>query len=101
MGEPFDPETARTYILAILDGSGMTVFTKRMKDEALNHDMTSLDAVNILRGGRLSTIAQAPCGWRYQAATRLMSVEFSFRGQAHDASAPPSELVIESARRNK
>ena len=101
MGEPFDPETARKYVLTILEGPGMTVFTKRMKNESLANEMTSLDAVNVLRGGKISKFAPASYGWRYQATTRTMTVEFSFRGHTHTTSASPSELVIESARRNK
>ena len=98
MQEPFDPETAAKHVRAILEGPGMTVFTKRVKEDSLKNDMTSLDLVNVLRGGKLSAIASTPGTWRYRSVTRFMAVEFSFRGPKHGASAP-SELFIENARR--
>jgi hypothetical protein len=88
--EPYDPETARGLILEILEGPGMTVFTKRAKDALMKSDMTSGDAVNVLRGGRIGKGVKTPSGWTYRAETSRMRVEFSFR---------PSELVIESAGR--
>ena len=63
MKEPFNQGTARKHIQAILDGPGMTVFTSRLKDDSLKNDMTSLDAVNVLRGGRITAIGQTPEGW--------------------------------------
>lgn len=100
MEEPFDQRTARGYILAILDGLGMTVFTWRARQELLENDMTSADAVNVLRGGPISKPARTASGWRYHAKTRRMGVELSFRGQERDSVAEPNELVIESAWRN-
>jgi hypothetical protein len=88
--EPYDPETARGLILKILEGPGMTVFTKRAKDALMKSEMTSGDAVNVLRGGRIGKGVKTPSGWTYRAETSRMRVEFSFR---------PSELVIESAGR--
>lgn len=100
MEEPFDAATAQRCIRAILDGPGMTVFTRCAKEEFLENDMTSADAVNVLRGGHVAKAARTASGWRYRAETRRMSVEFSFRGQERDATAEPNELVIESAWRN-
>jgi len=100
MEEPFDQATARGFILAILDGSGMTVFTRRAKEELLKNDMTSADAVNVLRGGHIAKGAPRASGWLYRAHTRRMNVEFSFRGQARDSAAEPNELVLENAWRN-
>ena len=90
MQEPLDSETARGYILRILDGTGMTVFTKRAKEALMRNDMTSGDAVNVLRGGRIGKGAETPSGWTYRAETPRMRVEFSIR---------PNELVIENAGR--
>ena len=89
MEEPYDPEAARGLILGLLDGPGLTVFTKRAKEGFLKHGMTSGDAVNVLRGGRVSKGARSASGWTYRAETQRMVVEFSFRGR--------TELVIESA----
>ena len=100
MEERLDPEAAKKYIRAILDGTGMTVFTKRVKDDLLSNDMWSGDAVNVLRGGRISSVSSSPHGRRYQATTERMTVEFSFRRHKHGASGAPNELVIETARRN-
>ena len=101
MEEPFDPATARGYIAAILDGFGMTVFTRRAKADFLGNDMTIVDAVNVLRGGRIAKGVHSAAGWMYRAETSRMSVEFSFRGQDRTPAAGPDELVIESARRTK
>ncbi len=100
MEEPFDAATAQRYIRAILDGPGMTVFTRRAKAEFLENDMTSADAVNVLRGGHVAKGAHSVSGWRYRAETQRMSAEFSFRGQERDLAAEPNELVIESAWRD-
>ena len=101
MEEPFDPETARGYIRAILDGPGMTVFTKRAKTDFLAQGMTSVDAVNVLRGGRIAKGIRTERGWTYRAETPRMSVECSFRRHGSEAAAAPQELVIESVRRAK
>ena len=85
---------------AILEGPGMTVFTRRVKEEFMRHHMTSADAVNVLRGGRISKGIPAASGWSYRAETQWMGVLFSFRGQERDPAAEPHELVIESAWRN-
>ena len=100
MEERFDPETTKKYIQAILDGTGMTVFTKQVKDDLLSNNMMSGDAVNVLRGGKISSLSSSPHGRRYQATTQRMTVEFSLRGHKHGASGAPSELVLETARRD-
>ena len=97
MQEPFDQDVARAHVLAILDGPGMTVFTARLKKDLLENDMTSLDAVNVVRGGTMSAPVQTSAGWIYRATTRRMSIEFSFRG--HDGE--PNELVLVAARRTQ
>ena len=99
MEEPFDPATAGKHVVAILEGPGVTVFTKRAKADLMASGMTSVDAVNVLRGGQVAKPVPAGSGWTYWAQTRRMSVEFSFRRHGRDASADPNELVIESARR--
>jgi hypothetical protein len=86
MEEPLDPATARRWVDLILDGPGMTVFTRRAKEGFVAHGMTSVDAVNVLRGGHVGKGVKTASGWTYRAETRLMSVEFSFRG--------PNELVV-------
>ena len=100
MEEPFDQATARRCMEAILEGPGMTVFTGRVKEEFMANNMTSADAVNVLRGGRVSKGTPATSGWSYRAETRWMGVEFSFRGQERGSAAEPNELVLESAWRN-
>ncbi len=82
--------------MAILDGPGLTVFTKKAKESFLKNDMTSADAVNVLRGGRISKASETGSGWTHRAETQRMIVEFSFRGHGR---AEPNELVIESAGR--
>jgi len=99
MEEPFDQATVRGFIVMILDGPGMTVFTKQAKETFMAHGMTSVDAVNVLRGGHIGKGVKRASGWTYRAETRSMSVDFSFRGHERDRSAPPNELVVLGARR--
>jgi hypothetical protein len=101
MEEPFDQATARRYILQILEGPGMTVFTRPVKEALLRNDMTSGDAVNVLRGGHIGKGARTASAWIYRAHTRRMNVTFSFRGQGREGAAEPNELVLENAWRNK
>ena len=101
MQEPFDQDVARAHVLAILDGPGMTVFTARLKKDLLENDMTSLDAVNVLRGGTMSVPVRTPAGWLYRATTQRMSVEFSFRSEVREPQASPNELVLVAARRTQ
>jgi len=100
MEEPFDQATARRFILAILEGPGMTVFTRRAKEALLKSEMTSADAVNVLRGGHIAKGVPTASGWTYRAHTHRMNVTFSFRGHGHDGAAKPNELVLENAWRN-
>ena len=60
MQEPFDQDVARAHVLAILDGPGMTVFTARLKKDLLENDMTSLDAVNVVRAERCPLPCRLP-----------------------------------------
>jgi hypothetical protein len=101
MEEPFDSATARRYAVAILDGPGTTVLTGSAKDELLENEMTSGDALNVLRGGRIAARVHTPSGWKYWAETQRMGIEFSFRGQKREPAVEPNELVLESAWRNK
>jgi hypothetical protein len=101
MEEPFDAATAQRYARRILHGPGMTVFTGRMRDELVENGMTSGDAVNVVRGGRVSAGAKTASGWAYRAETERMGVEFSFRGHERKASVGPNELVLTSAWRNR
>jgi len=78
----------------------MTVFTRRAKLEFLENEMTSADAVNVLRGGHIAKGTHGVSGWRYRAQTRRMNVEFSFRFPENTGTAEPDELVIETAWRN-
>ena len=100
MEEPFDQATARGFILRILEGPGMTVFTRRAKAELLENDMTSADAVNVVRGGLITKGILGASGWSYRAQTRRMVVEFSFRGHVPGSAAEPNELVLERGWRN-
>src|SRR5262247_2951776 len=99
MEEPFDPAAARKLVRSILEGPGVTVFTKRAKADLVASGMTSVDAVNVLRGGIVAKPVASSSGWTYLAETGRMSVGFSFRRHGRDATSSPNELVIESARR--
>ena len=102
MQEPFDHDTARTFVRHIVDEKGTYAIPGSAWKTMRAADMTSGDVANVLRGGRITGLkAEAAC-WRYQSRTNRMTVEFCFRWNGVDpAHAAPNEVVILSARRSK
>lgn len=97
MEGPFDARTAKARARAILDGPGMTVFSQRIRQDLMEQNMASQDAVNVIVGGKIAATVMTKHGWQYRASTRRMSVDFSFRG--HAEASRLDELILESARR--
>ena len=102
MHEPFDHDTARTFVRNIVDERGTYAIPGCAWKSMRAAEMTSGDVANVLRGGRITGLkAEAAC-WRYQSRTNRMTVEFCFRWNGVDAThAAPNEVVILSARRSK
>jgi hypothetical protein len=78
----------------------MTVFTARVKKDLLDNEMTSLDAVNVVRGGTISAPSRAAGRWTYRATTQRMTVGVVSKRESK-ADAIPDELVLEAARRTQ
>jgi hypothetical protein len=100
--EPFDHDTARTFVRHIVDDKGTYAIPGSAWKTMRDADMTSGDVANVLRGGRITGVkAEGDC-WRYQSRTNRMIVEFCFRWNGVDSThAAPNEVVILSARRSK
>lgn len=102
MGEPFEHGIARAYVRAILDGTGITTFTGPANDSMTHDGMTSVDVVNVLRGGRIRGSELVRGQWRYRSETNQMGVEFGFRGHEADPERiAPNEVVVIKAWRGK
>ena len=102
MQEPFDHDTARTFVRNIVDGKGTYVIPGTAWNAMREADMTSGDVANVLRGGTITGIEANYACWRYQSRTNRMTVEFCFRWNGVDSiHAAPDEVVILSARRSK
>ncbi len=87
---------------AIIDGVGMTTFSRSAKDSMMRNGMMSGDVVNVLRGGAIRSTERIHDAWRYQSTTTQMTVEFCFRGHDADpARTVPNEVVIVRAWRNE
>ena len=102
MLEPFDHDTARTFVRNIVDGKGTYAIPGTAWKTMRDADMTSGDVANVLRGGRITGIEAENSRRRYQSRTNRMTVEFCFRWNGVDSThAAPNEVVILSARRSK
>jgi hypothetical protein len=102
VGEPFDSATAKKYVRGILSGAGHTTFTTHAWAEMAKDRMSSVDVVNVLRGGKISVSKFEKGCWRYRSDTQRMTVIVAFRGHEHDPeSAAPNELAVITAWRNK
>lgn len=91
--EPLEGGKAKREILEILEG-GTYFFSKHAEKELAKDNLTSLDAINVLRGGRITEPAEFENGsWRYRVHTQRMTVVISFGGA--------KELVVVTAWRWK
>ena len=68
-----DPATAHRLIRAILE-SGTIVWTQHARDELAGDDMTTVDAVNVLRAAVVEPPEWENGEWRYRVRTARMYV---------------------------
>ena len=102
MQEPYDHDTARTFVRNIVDGKGTYAIPGTAWKTMRDANMTSGDVANVLRGGKITGIEAENVGFRYQSRTNRMTVEFCFRWNGVDPThAAPNEVVIVSARRSR
>ncbi len=78
MKEPFSRNEAKKLILKILN-EGHTVFSRHAQEELEKDDLTTVDATNVLRAGKITE--QPECdrnSWTYRVHTDRMTVVVSF-----------------------
>ena len=82
MKEPFDRNEAKKLILRILN-EGYTVFSRHAEEELAKDDLTTVDAVNVLRAGKITEPAELERDtWRYRVHTERMVVVVSFASES-------------------
>ena len=77
-GEPLKPGEAKRVIRAILEG-GAVSFSKHALEEMAEDGLTTVDCVNVLRGGVVEPAELEPGSWRYRVATGTICVVIAFR----------------------
>ncbi len=93
MKEPFNRNEAKKLILAICR-EGTVVSSKHAKEELAADDLTTVDAMNVLRAGRILEAPELIDGtWRYRVHTEQMVVVVAFVSE--------SKLKIVTAWRKK
>ncbi len=85
---PFDPSRARDKIREILQ-DGTVVWSNHSYVELAKDSMTTIDAVNVLRGGTVRQPEFEHGGWRYKVETQKMAVIVAFDS--------PTELCVVTA----
>ena len=78
MKEPFSRNEAKKLIQAILK-TGTITPTSHARRELANDDMSTVDAMNVLRAGRITEEAEWENeSWRYRVHTERMVVVVAF-----------------------
>ena len=73
IAHPLSPADARLAVLAALN-AGRLVLTVHCEKQMVSRRMTSVDVVNVLRGGLYLPAEEENGAWRYQATTERMRV---------------------------
>ena len=92
MQEPLDPTVARKLIQAIT-ATGTVRFSGHALDEMKNDTLTTVDGVNVLRGGVVEPAEFERGSWRYRVRTARMTFVIAFRSE--------TELVVVTGWRQK
>jgi hypothetical protein len=91
--EPLTPDAATATIHRIIR-DGQIAWSKHALAELAADNLTTVDAVNVMRAGAVMQAADLERGsWRYRMETRRICVVVAFRGDA--------ELVVVTAWRKK
>jgi hypothetical protein len=90
--EPLEPEKARRLIREILE-KGSVSFSGHSLEALVDDDLSTVDAVNVLRGGTVEPAEFEKGTWRYRVRTLRMAVVIVFRSA--------SEVVVVTAWREK
>jgi hypothetical protein len=81
-GEPLDPTQARQLIRHIVS-SGTVSFSKHAFEEMAKDDLTTVDCINVLRGGVVEPPEWEQRTWRYRVRTNRIYVVIAFRSETH------------------
>ncbi len=90
--EPLEPGAAKRLIRKIIE-LGTVTFSKHALDEMAKDDLTTVDCVNVLRGGVVQPGELERGSWRYRVTTARMCVVVAFRSE--------EELVVVTAWRTE
>jgi hypothetical protein len=78
--EPLGPERARRLIRGILE-NGQVTFSGHSLEALADDDLSTVDAVNVLRAGTVDPADFEKECWRYRVRTRRMVVVVAFRSE--------------------
>jgi hypothetical protein len=92
VNEPLSNVDAKKLIRDILT-NGTVGFTGHAKAELAKDNLSTVDAVNVLRGGTVEFCEQVDGTWRYRVRTNTITVVVAFRSETH--------LVVVTAWRKK
>jgi hypothetical protein len=90
--EPLEPDKARRLIREILE-KGSVSFSGHSEKALSDDDLSTVDAVNVLRGGVVEPAEFEDGTWRYRVRTRRIAVVIVFRSA--------SEIMVVTAWREK
>jgi hypothetical protein len=79
--EPLDPVAAKALVRTILN-AGTVSFSQHALQELGKDDLTTVDAVNVLRGGVVSPGELERGTWRYRVRTARLAIVVAFRSEA-------------------
>ena len=80
MKEPLSPPQAKRLIQDIL-ANGEVVFSRHALSEMAKDDLTTVDCVNILRGGVVEPAEFENGSWRYRVRSQRIWVVVAFRSE--------------------
>ena len=80
--EPLNEAQAKRLIRHILE-SGTVSLSDHALEELAKENMTTVDAVNVLRGGVVEPAEFERGSWRYRVRTQRMYVVVAFRSEKH------------------
>lgn len=81
MTEPLEPAAAKALIRTILE-AGTVTFSRHALEELGKDELTTVDAVNALRGGVVGPGELERGTWRYRVRTARLVVVIAFRSEA-------------------
>jgi hypothetical protein len=80
LAEPLEPAAAKRLIRQILE-AGTVSFSKHALEEMADDDLTTVDCVNVLRGGVVDPPEFERGSWRYRVRTARVCVVVVFRSE--------------------